>query len=241
MRGRFTQSMARNRMPARPACRRLGFPVLILLAGLVIVPSRAALADAATEQQLRAALQQATSQIAALQNQVANLQAQEAPDQAMIASLQTQLQTLKSQALKQQAGQGTESQAASKAAQQASDKLVADFNHKLAAQQAVLGKIQTAYRQAATAANTNAAANRQLSTQLTALHAQLGSCVAKNAALYKTGNEILDQLAQKGNFWTSFADHEPFTGIARVKLQNIFQDDQNKLDDSHFVPTASGQ
>lgn len=220
--------------PPRLAISRLTPSRVILIAGLALFPWRAALADDATEQQLRAALQQATTQMATLQNQVANLQAQEAPDQAMIASLQAQLQTLKQQGSQ---AQGTESKAASAA----TDKQVAELNQRLAAQQAALGKASAAYSQAANAANANAAANQQLTTQLTALKTRESSCEAENAELYKTGNEILDQLAKKGNLWTSFSDHEPFTGIARVKLQSIVQTYQDKLDDNQITPAGSGQ
>jgi chromosome segregation ATPase len=214
----------RSKQPHRLTASRL-----ILLTGLAVFPWRPAFADSATEQQLRAALQQATTQIAQLQDQVANLQAQEAPDQAQIAALQAQLQTMK-----QQGGQAQGAE--SKAASAATDKQVAELNQRLAAQQAALGKASAAYSQAANIANTNAAANHQLTTQLTALKTRESNCEAENAELYKTGNTILDQLAHRGALWSSFSSVEPFVGIERVKLQNIVQDDQNKLDDNQLLP-----
>jgi chromosome segregation ATPase len=201
----------------------------ILLLGLALCPWHNARADQATEQQLRAALQQATSQIAQLQNQVASLQAQEAPDQAQIAALQAQLQTAKG-------GAG----AAPKEDHAAADAQLAAANERLQAQQATLGKLQSAYAQAANIANTNAGANQKLAAQLAALKTQESSCETKNAALYSTGNEILDQLARHDHFWSSLASKEPFIGIERVKLETIVQTDQDKLDDNQIAPAATG-
>ena len=202
---------------------------LMLLMGLTVWPWHAAHADATTEAQLRAALQQATSQIATLEGQVANMQAEQAPDQAQIAALQAQVQTLK-----QQAGQGDTS--AEIAAQKTvSERQVAALNEKLSAQQAELGKAVMAYNRAAMIANANAAANQQLAAQLRALHTRNDTCQTKNAALYRIGNQILDAFAHKDDLWGTIAK-EPFIGIERVKLQNIVQKDQDKLDDNQVSP-----
>ena len=215
----------------RTAFLRLTPSKLILLLGLSVAPVHAALADATTEAQLRAALQQATTQIATLEDQVANLQAAQAPDQAMINALQAQVQTLK-----QQAGTGGGAAPAETTVQKAAaDKQVAALNNRLAAQEAALGKAQAAYSQAATAANANAATNQQLTAQLAALRTQDDSCEVKNAALYKIGNQILDAYAHKDDLWGAI-DKEPFIGFERVKLQNIVQDDQDKLDDNQVNP-----
>lgn len=96
------------------------------------MPCHAAQADATTEAQLRAALQQETGQIAQLEDQVANLQAQQAPDVAMINALQAQIQTLKV------GGPGAQTPA-QKAAQ---DKAVAALKRQLAAQGQNLAKLK---------------------------------------------------------------------------------------------------
>jgi hypothetical protein len=51
---------------------------------------------------------------------------------------------------------------------------------------------------------------------------------AKNLALYKTANEILDRY-EKFGLGDALAAREPFTGITRVKLQNLVQDYQDKI------------
>jgi hypothetical protein len=51
---------------------------------------------------------------------------------------------------------------------------------------------------------------------------------AKNLALYKLANEIL-QRYEKFGLGDALSAREPFTGITRVKLQNLVQDYQDKL------------
>jgi chromosome segregation ATPase len=197
--------------------------VLTLLAiGALVAGRHAALADAATEAQLRAALQSATSQIAGLEDQVANLQASQAPNVAMIEALRAQLQ---------KAGGGAAAAAPAK-----NDAAVAKLTKQLAARNAELGKTQTAYATAASALAAETSANIALKSQLVALNTGLGSCNAKNAQLYKIGNQILDAYSHKDDVFGTIADREPFIGFKRVQLQNIVQDEQDKLYDNQIMP-----
>jgi chromosome segregation ATPase len=203
-----------------------GFLKLSLLAASLAAASHhPAYADATTEAQLRAALQTATSQIATLEDQVANLQASQAPDVAMIEALRAQLKT-------SQAGgapAGTTETSAEKAKTAAA---LAALNRQLAAGNAALGKSQTAYQAAA-------AQNAALKAQLATLNTGLTSCTAKNAQLYKIGNQILDAYSHKDDVFSAFANHEPFIGFKRVQLQNIVQDEQDKLDSNQINPAGS--
>ncbi len=198
---------------------------MLLLLLLAPMPWHAALADATTEAQLRTALQQATAQNAQLEDQLANLQASQAPNAAMVNTLQAELQRLK-----QQGGPSSPSATAASTAQAAAQK------RQLAAETLELGKTRTAYAQAAGAAQAAAAANAQLTAQLAAEKAKTNGCDAKNAALYALGNQILDAYAHKDDGLSAFANHEPFIGFARVKLQNIVQDDQDKLFENQVNP-----
>jgi colicin import membrane protein len=217
----ITSSKPIRLLPARP------FFLLALLLCIGLAPGRAAFADATTEAQLRAALQQATTQIAQLQDQLANLQAEQAPSAALINTLQAKLQTLAKN------GVGATETAADKAK---NDAALTALNRQLAAQSATLNKTQSAYSQAAGAANAAAAANTQLTAQMTALNGQVNSCDTKNAALFALGNQILDAYSHKNDPLAMFANHEPFIGFARVKLQNIVQDDQDKLNENKINP-----
>jgi hypothetical protein len=68
----------------------------------------------------------------------------------------------------------------------------------------------------------------------------LSVCDAKNAALYKLGNQILDAYSHKDDIFGAIADREPFIGFKRVQLQNIVQDDQDKLYNDQVNPSGAG-
>lgn len=68
-------------------------------------------------------------------------------------------------------------------------------------------------------------------------------CVDRNAEFYHLNDEILTRLEDRG-FWSSFASSEPFTGLARTRLENLVDDyryraDELKLQSSgQNVPTS---
>ena len=202
----------------------------------LLLPAAAAQADAATEAALRAALQQATSQIADLENQVANLQAAEAPDTAMIEALKAQVQTLQ---------KSTSSLATSSASKPLpnplNDKEMAALRRELAVRSLALSQSRQAYATAAAAADSRIAANVQLSGQLAALNKRINSCDAKNAVLFKIGNQILDAYSHKDDIFGAIAAREPFIGFKRVQLQNVVQDDQQTMLDNQITPDQSGR
>jgi chromosome segregation ATPase len=198
----------------------------LILAGALLLPALAQ-ADDATETALRAALQQATTQIADLENQVANLQAAQAPDTAMIEALKAQLQVLQ---------KGGPAAAGGGTAKPANDKEVAALRRQLAARGAALSKSQAAYAAAAAAAADKAAANAQLTSQLAALNTRNNSCETKNAALFNLGNQILDAYSHKDDVFGVIANREPFIGFKRVQLQNIVQNDQQTMLDNQITP-----
>jgi chromosome segregation ATPase len=204
---------------------RANFLTLALLSlGFAALAQHAARADATTEAQLRSALQSATAQIASLEDQVANLQASEAPDVAMIEALKAQLKS----------GGGAAQNSAATA------KADAALTRQLAARNAALSKSQAAYAKAASDASAAAAENATLKAQLATLNNGLSVCDAKNAALYKLGNQILDAYSHKDDIFGAIADREPFIGFKRVQLQNIVQDDQDKLYNDQVNPSGAG-
>jgi len=200
-----------------------------LLPVLALLLPAAAHADATTEAELRAALQQSTSQIANLENQVANLQAAEAPDNAMIEALKAQVQTL------QKSGGAAPAGAAPAPA---NTKQLATLRHELAMDRAALDKTQGEYATATQDADQKAAANTRLTAEVTALNGQINSCDTKNAALFKLSNHILDVNSHKDDVFGVIANSEPFIGFSRVQLQNIVQDDQQTILDNQIAPTA---
>lgn len=65
-------------------------------------------------------------------------------------------------------------------------------------------------------------------------------CRAHNAALYTLGMDLLSKYENKG-MGNVMATNEPFLMIARVKLENIKADYQDKLDAARLSPTAAGR
>ena len=207
-----------------------GFAKLaVLTLYLAAAGAASAFADASTEAQLRSALQSATAQIATLEDQVANLQASQAPDVATIEALRAQLQTL-------QVGGKTPASTADKAKD---DAAMAAMTKQLAARNAEIGKSRTAYQAAESAAGTAAAENTALKAQLAATNSGLASCNVKNTQLVNLANQILDAYSHKDDIFGTIANREPFIGFKRVQLQNIVQDDQNKIYNNQVAPAGA--
>jgi chromosome segregation ATPase len=198
--------------------------------GLAGIGQHAAFADATTEAQLRAALQSSTAQIATLEDQVANLQASQAPDVATIEALRAQLQNL-------QSGKG--GIAGTAASNAKNDAALAALKKQLAARNAALANSQSAYATASSAASAASSENAALKAQLDSTNSSLASCQTKNTELFNLGNQILDAYSHKDDLFGSIADREPFTGLKRVQLENIVQDDQDKLLDNHITPATA--
>lgn len=210
---------------------RSNFAKLAALAiGLTAIGQHAAFADATTEAQLRAALQSSTAQIATLEDQVANLQASQAPDVATIEALRAQLQNL-------QSGKGGNAGTAAGNAKE--EAALAALKKQLAARNSALANSQSAYSAAASAASASASENAALKAQLASTNSSLASCQTKNTELFNLGNQILDAYSHKDDLFGSIADREPFTGLKRVQLENIVQDDQDKLLDNHITPATA--
>jgi chromosome segregation ATPase len=204
---------------------RANFAKLAMLSlGLAAAGQHAAFADATTEAQLRAALQSSTAQIATLEDQVANLQASQAPDVATIEALRAQLQTLKG---------GSGESAADKAKNAAA---LAALKKQLAARNAALANSQSAYQAASSAAGAATQENTALKAELATTNSSLSTCTAKNTQLYTLSNQILDAYSHKDDLFGTIADREPFTGLKRVQLENIVQDDQDKIYDNKYTP-----
>jgi hypothetical protein len=112
------------------------------------------------------------------------------------------------------------------------------LKRQLAAQSHDLNQSQSAYQAASSAATGASQQNTALKGQLAALDTGLDSCREKNAQLFTLGNQILDAYSHKDDLFGAIANREPFTGIKRVQLENIVQDDQDKLDDNQISPPA---
>jgi chromosome segregation ATPase len=93
-----------------------------------------------------------------------------------------------------------------------------------------LTKWKTAYEQLVATAQKSEAARAKLAGESIVLKRKLEDRERKNAELFKLGNEILTRY-EKFGLGEALAAREPFTGLARVKLENLVQDYQDKMTD----------
>jgi chromosome segregation ATPase len=191
------------------------------------------------EAQLRAALRGTTTQLRDLQDEQATSQAKQAELTKQNEALRQQVETL----TRQLAGPSGSAPGAKPTLDRAAlDQAVNEFNHKIAAQNETIGQLndalekwKSAYNEAASVARSKEAERVQLSAKVDGATQQETSCEAKNTALFKIGNEILDRY-QHMDLGDVLGSREPFTGIERVKLQNIVQDYHGKLLDQKVGP-----
>ncbi len=200
-----------------PGKKRILAALGVLLA-IGILPSRA---DDANEARLREALRGTTVQLRDAQDEVATLQAKLAAAQQENARL------------KVQAAPETAPTPASSAAAYA--RAASVFNRQLAGQNQTLARLQAAYNAAADAAKAAEVARTQLAAEFDAAKNRATTCEAKNQKLYDTAREILDHFAHE-DFGDALMAHEPFVGFKRVELENLMQDDQDKLRDNKVKP-----
>jgi len=98
-----------------------------------------------------------------------------------------------------------------------------------------LGKWKTAYQQIQTAAQKSEAERTKLASESIIFKRKLEDLERKNLELFKTANEILTRY-EKFGLGEALSAKEPFTGIARVKLENQVQDYEDKIADERVKP-----
>jgi len=106
---------------------------------------------------------------------------------------------------------------------------------ELADTQDSLGKWKAAYDQLNTAAKKVESERARFAGESVILKRKLDDRERKNLELFKLGNEILTRY-EKFGLGDALAAREPFTGIARAKLETLVQDYQDKLADNFVKP-----
>lgn len=105
---------------------------------------------------------------------------------------------------------------------------VANTEQDLARTKQTLTKWKDGYGKAAAIAQKKEAERSVLAGKVVVLERRVADNEAKNAEMFKIGNEILDRYKGFG-LGTALTAREPFTGITRVKLQNLMQNYEEKL------------
>jgi DNA repair exonuclease SbcCD ATPase subunit len=191
-------------------------------------------AQATTESRLRDALRGSMQQLRDAQGQVAALQAGQAQSDKDNADLKTKID-----ALTAQMGSLNKQSADDRAA---SDKAIADLksqNADLTTQMAKLNEALAAWekddKQYVQLAKDKESARAQLAVEVIMLQRVVDDRETKNLALFKLGNEILTRY-EKFSLGDALGAKEPFTGISRVKLQELVQDYKDKVSDQRVTP-----
>ncbi len=211
---------------------------LLCVVVLALLPPGAGRADdaaqATTESRLREALRSTMLQLRDAQGQAATLQASQAQSDKDNADLKAKIDALNSEitALNKQS---TDDKAAS-------NKALADLkskNSELTAQIAKLNQAVAAWekddKEYVELSKEKEAARAQLAAQVIMLQRVVDDRETKNLALFTLGNEILTRY-EKFSLGDALAAKEPFTGLARVKLQELVQDYKDKISDQRVTP-----
>jgi chromosome segregation ATPase len=207
--------------------RSLYFRIACVLA-LATVPV-AGRADDTPEDRLRAALRQSVQDMRAAQDQAAQAQAQAAQAQNALAALQAKFDADEQ---KIAALGGT-------AKPDDVKQLKADLEsaqQQNAALQASLAKFQGLASQAQEQAQAQARDRQTAQKGLEANSRALQTCKQANAKLIDVAEQVLHLYQDRSFLWVLRKSYEPFVGAARVDLENIVQDYDDKIRDQEYIP-----
>jgi chromosome segregation ATPase len=209
--------------------------VTLLFSSLFSTEGRAQdAAQATTESRLRDALRGVMQQLQDAQGQVATLQATQAQSDQDNKDLKAKIDALNSQ-IEAITKQSADDKATS-------DKAIADLKTQNVDLNSQIGKLNDALaawenddKQYVQLAKDKEAARAQLAVQVILLQRTIDDRETKNLALFNLGNEILTRY-EKFSLGDALGAKEPFTGLARVKLQELVQDYRDKISDQRVIP-----
>ena len=201
----------------------------------LVLTSGARSADAdSPEKRLRDSLRAMSLQLRTSETEKAALQATQTENEEKIKGLTTEVDALKKKAVAQAKEEAASKEKADKAIAEL-DAKVADGDMQITRYKEALEKWKAGYKQAADLAAAKESERVKLTEQVGVLQGRVNYETAKNEALFKAGNEILTRY-EKWSLGAALAAREPFTGIMRVKLQNIAQEYGDKLQDGKIKP-----
>ena len=190
--------------------------IVIATATLVATGARA---DSETDK-LREALRSATMQTRALEDQRAGLQARIAEAERATAAAKAEAAAAKAQVKK---------------IEKEHREAVEEFNQRLAERDEALEKWKTAYEEAATVARDKDAERAKFEGEANTYKASTKSCVSKNGALVKAGQDLV-QRYRAVTIGDTLVAHEPVLQFRRVEVQNQLQSDEDKFLDQKVNP-----
>ncbi|MES2579531.1 MAG: hypothetical protein V4552_03215 [Pseudomonadota bacterium] len=118
------------------------------------------------------------------------------------------------------------------------DNKLTDTQAKLDASQNSLTDLKTQYSQALADLKFNDNQRKTQAANLAESTKQLNNCVAKNTQLHQFGTELV-QIYDHPSIYNAVMRKENFFQLKRVELENILQNQQDKLDAGHYSATKS--
>jgi septal ring factor EnvC (AmiA/AmiB activator) len=193
----------------------------------LLAVAQAAHAQENTEDRMRDALRQSVTQMRAAQDQAAQAQADLAKAQADKAALQSQLDAATAKlaaapAIKQSDLDALKSQL--QAAQQAG-----------ASEQQLNAKLQANLESVTAAAEAKDEQTRKQAAIVKATSSALDACKSANAQLIDVSEDVLHLYESQSFRAILLKSYEPILGLAKVKLQNIVQQYDDKIQNQVYL------
>jgi hypothetical protein len=160
--------------------------------------------------------------------------------QAQNAELLAQKTAAEKQADEKLKAAGVELESAHKASRSAQAALQAQLQTAAGKQTELTGLLADANRQLAAVASKQqqtAGQLKQSQQDLEASKARNASCETKNLQLYQYSQELMARYQKKG-VWAALEQKEPFSGVKEVRIENVLQEYQTKLDAQRIKPTS---
>jgi hypothetical protein len=179
---------------------------------------------------LRETLRTTTLELRAAQTDKANLQAAQAALEAANKTLTADAETMKKKFDALTAQSAADQAAARKEIDELTARL-ADREGELVKHRQALEKWRIAHQQVTGLARKKEEARAAAVQKGVELERTVAAQQKRNVELYKLADEILTRYSKFG-LGEAIAAREPFTGLTRVKLQNIAQDYKDKLLDN---------
>jgi chromosome segregation ATPase len=179
------------------------------------------------EAKLREGLKNTMLQLRAVQTEKSALEAAKAELDEKVQTLTAQTDTLTKQLADDKA-------AAEKRIAELTDRVVARGNDLMRVQ-ADLDKEKTAHKEADALAARKEAERAKVNSEKLVLERKVADQQARNTKMFEIGSEILSRY-EKFGLGTAIAAREPFVGLTRIKLKNMFQELGDKLADEKIKP-----
>lgn len=182
---------------------------LLALALVVSLGRASAHAQSEMENKMREQLRNTMLQLRSVQNDKAALEAKATENEEKVKTLTTQVDSLTKQATE-------------------FEKTATNQADEIAKYKEAIEKWKIAYEECNTVATAKEAERAKLADKSIVLDRRVADLERKNSELFRLGNEILRRY-ERFSLGDALAAKEPFTGLAKVKLENLVQGYDDKL------------